>query len=79
VRALALALLLAGCVTAAPPPPVADLPFPERPPLTWYAERGGDGVCLTPSDADLMLRWRDKLDVFGTAYQRLLEQLRRAQ
>lgn len=74
MRALWLgALLLTGCVHAAPQEPA--LAFPERPTLHFFAQTGA--VCLSVPDSNLLARWMHKLydepDGFLAARDRLLK------
>jgi hypothetical protein len=62
-------LLLAGCTSLAPQEPA--LPFPETPPVQFFQDQAGD-ICLSPPDANLLRKWKAKLDEFQAARARLL-------
>lgn len=65
-----LVLFFVGCAATLPAP--TSLPFPSRPELTWYQGPDG-GLCLSPDDADRLLKFDDRLRAFEHAWQRLGE------
>ena len=70
LRALCLGLLLGGCVSVSAQEPA--LPFPQAPTMTFMLDQDGD-ICMSQADANLLSKWKGKLDAFEAARERLLK------
>ena len=72
VMAVSLVMMVwgSGCVRVAYEP---ELEMPERPKLHWTV-CGEKQLCLSDADADKLAKFLDKLNAFGAARQRMLEE-----